>query len=54
MENSNIKADYVYYCDAEIESDDINNISQMSDHVKKYNFAALEIGGYGVTEITLI
>ena len=41
MENSDVKADYVYYCDADIESDDINNISQLSDHVKKYNFGDL-------------
>lgn len=41
MEDSNIKANYVYYCDADIESDDINNISQMSDHVKKYNYGDL-------------
>ena len=41
MEDSEIKADYVFYCDAEIESRDISNVSQMSDHISKHNFGDL-------------
>ena len=41
MENSNIKADYVYYCEADLDSDNITNISQLSKYVNKYNFGDL-------------
>tara|TARA_B100001093_G_C26838345_1_gene1019405 strand:- start:2245 stop:3003 length:759 start_codon:yes stop_codon:yes gene_type:complete len=41
MENSNIKADYVFYCDSDIESNNVNNISQLSEFVYKYNFGDL-------------
>ena len=55
MENSNIKAEYVFYCDAEIELEDINNISQMSDHVKKYNYGDLvAFSDYRDTETCII
>ncbi len=41
MEDSNIKADYVYYCEDDLDTDNISNISQLSDYVKKYNFGDL-------------
>ena len=41
MENSSIKADYVYYCEDYIDSSKIDNISQLSKYVKKYNYGDL-------------
>ena len=44
MENSNIKAEYVYYCNDKKINDnesDINNISQLSDYVTDYNYGDL-------------
>lgn len=44
MEDSNIKAKYVYYCkDSKFYEceDNITNVSQLSDHIKNYNFGDL-------------
>lgn len=41
MEDSNIKAEYVYYCDANIDPVDVYNISDLSEYVKDYNFGDL-------------
>lgn len=41
MEDSNIKAEYVYYCDADIDPVDVYNISDLSEYVKDYNFGDL-------------
>ena len=41
MENSTIKADYVYYCEDDIDYSEIDNISQLSKYVTKYNYGDL-------------
>jgi len=44
MENSNLKAKYVYYCDENLDYDDIKkikNISDLSNHVTEYNYGDL-------------
>ena len=41
MENCNIKADYVYYYEADLDTSNINNISQLSNYVYSYNFGDL-------------
>lgn len=41
MEDSNIKANYVYYCEADLDNCNITNISHLSEYVNQYNFGDL-------------
>ncbi len=41
MEDSSTKADYVFYCEDDIDISNINNISQLSKYVTKYNYGDL-------------
>ena len=41
MEDSNIKAKYVYYCEDDIDYSNIKNASQLSKYFTKYNYGDL-------------
>ena len=41
MEDSKVKAQYVYYCDSDIDPIDVYNITDLSEYVKEYNFGDL-------------
>ena len=55
MEDCNIKTNYVYYCEADLNTDNISNISQLSDYVNSHNFGDLvAFSDYRDTETFII